>query len=81
MFVRVRRRLGDCIVRTRRAWDLQRFLAPMLFTHTSSLGSSTSYPPSVKLLNVMRPGNALESLQLNGRLNCVPSSLFTCTMR
>ena len=59
---------------------LQRFLAPMLFTQTSSLGSSTSNPPSVKLFNVIRPGNSLRSMQLKGRLNCLPSSLFSCTI-
>lgn len=61
--------------------DLQRFLDPILFTHTSSLGSSTSYPPSVKLFSVMEPGNVERSSQLNGFLNRFALSLFSCTIK
>jgi hypothetical protein len=53
----------------------------MLFTQTSSLESVTSYPPSVKLLSVINPGSDFASLQLNGLLKRVPSSLLSCVMK
>lgn len=37
------------------------FLPPILFTHTSTFASNTSWPPSRKLFSVIKPGSCLPS--------------------
>ena len=57
------------------------FFAPMLLTQTNIRPSATSYPPSMKFLSVMSPGNGWPSLYPSGFLHCTPSSLFSWIMR